>query len=115
MREHKLALWALVYLFLIIPMLVFLVATAEGARMRTAISHYSAGEIDRMCYRFMKMQAEKQGTPVDAVDRDYHGCALISEKYDLCLIYMTHKHTLGAVRYNRVLRHEKAHCEGWKH
>ena len=41
------------------------------------------------------------------------GCALGDQR--LCLVYLPHKASVGPVAYARLYRHERAHCNGWRH
>lgn len=83
--------------------------------MAVAITHASPGEIDRLCYRFMKRQAEITGQRAETVSRDYGACALISERYGVCLVLLPHRDLVGSLEYGKLLRHELAHCNGMRH
>ena len=41
------------------------------------------------------------------------GCAIGDER--LCLVFLPHKASVGLVAYERLYRHERAHCNGWRH
>ena len=74
----------------------------DHASANMIVRHTSVAGVARRCGRHMPAHRAQ-----------ILGCALGNEK--LCLVFLPHKASVGAVAYERLYRHERAHCNGWKH
>ena len=69
---------------------------------RMIVKHMSLVEVARRCSRYLP-----------AVRAQTFGCAMGDDR--LCLVYLPHKTSVGPKAYERLYRHERAHCNGWRH
>lgn len=77
-------------------------ARHDHSASRMIVKHMSLVEVARRCSRHLP-----------AVRAQTFGCALGDER--LCLVYLPHKTSVGSQTYERLYRHERAHCNGWRH
>ena len=69
---------------------------------RMIVKHMSVTEVAHQCARHLP---DVRATAL--------GCALGDAR--LCLVYLPHKASVGPHAYERLYRHEHAHCNGWRH
>ena len=43
------------------------------------------------------------------------GCALLVRNERICIVYLPHEASVGPAAYERIYRHERGHCNGWRH
>ena len=70
------------------------------------IWHYSAAQVNNLCRRIM----DKAGS--HAGDGNVYGCAVGGPAQ--CILIMPHE-GVTTVNYQALYRHERAHCNGWRH
>ena len=79
-----------------------------AAQMR--VWSYSVAKVDDLCGRLV---THKQNPYRVARTGTMFGCAIGGVKQ--CILIMPKKSGMSTVSYDRLYRHERAHCNGWHH
>jgi hypothetical protein len=80
----------------------------EAANMR--IWHYAPAKVDDLCRRLVTHSRNPYRSSGSGT---FHACAIGGQAQ--CILIMPTRSAVTSASYDRLLRHERAHCNGWSH